>query len=211
MKVIDISLPVSSRTPHWPTDAGVRLTRTSTIGPKKHSNDTHLAMSLHAGTHYDAPLHFLSKGQSIDKIPLSVFAGSTYVAYLPRIRKITALDLEKSHMPKGTTRILLKTENSRRWGRENASKFRKDYVGLSADAAQWLVRRKVKLVGIDYLSVAAYDEIVPVHRILLGARVAILEGLDLRKAPQGRGELIAYPLYIPGTEAAPTRALLLTV
>lgn len=207
MKLIDISMPLSSETPHWPTDEAPSFTKTSEIEHGKQSNDTKLAMSLHTGTHYDAPLHFLSGGKTIDQLPLSIFAGPAFVVCLPGVKKVTAQDLQQAGIPEGTERILFKTDNSERWG--SASQFSKDYVGLSLDAAEWLAHREIVLVGIDYLSVAAYDEIAPVHRAFLAKNVAILEGLDLRKAEQGAYELIAYPLSMLGVEAAPTRALLM--
>ncbi|MDO8231955.1 MAG: cyclase family protein [bacterium] len=209
MKILDISLPLSPHTPHWPTDTSTRLWQTSCIADGAHSNDTHMETSLHAGTHYDAPLHFLPEGKSIDKIDLSVFMGPTYLAHMPKVKSISEHDLEKLRLPKGTSRILFKTANSKRWG-SNDAEFNKEYVGLTAGAAQWLVKNKIKLVGIDYLSVAAFDEIVPVHKTLLGKGIAILEGLDLRKAKEGKYELIAFPLLIPGSEASLVRAVLLT-
>lgn len=209
MKILDISLPLSPRTPHWPTDTPTRLWQTSCIADGAHSNDTHMETSLHAGTHYDAPLHFLAEGKSIDKIDLSAFMGPAYVAHLPRVKSISEHDLEKIRLPKGTTRILFKTVNSKRWGTA-ATEFNEEYVGVTAGAAQWLVKNKIKLVGIDYLSVAAFSEIVPVHRALLGKGIVILEGLDLRKAKEGKYELVALPLLIPGSEASLVRAVLLT-
>lgn len=208
MKIIDITLPLSTRSLHWPTDTPMRLWRTSQITKGAQSNDTRIEMSLHSGTHYDAPLHFLKNGKSLDKIPLNVFCGSVYVAHFPNIKKITAANLEKLRMPKGVSRILFRTSNSANWSVKNAP-FRENYVGLSSDAAEWLARKKFNLVGIDYLSVAQYDEIKPVHDMLLKSNIAILEGLDLRKAMKGIYQLIALPLLIPGTEAAPARAILL--
>lgn len=209
MKIIDISLPLSARTLHWPTDVSIRLWQTSCIEKGAQSNDTRVEMGLHSGTHYDAPLHFLAAGKPINKINLSAFIGPVYVAHLPKVKKISEHDLEQLHLPKGTQRILLKTANSRRWGAANA-KFNKEYVGLTSGAALWLVKNNIELVGIDYLSIASFDDIVPVHKILLRKGIVILEGLDLRKAPEGTYELVALPLLIPGSEAAPTRAVLLT-
>lgn len=209
MKIIDISLPLSEQTPHWPTDTPIRLWRTSSIADGAHSNDTHMETSLHAGTHYDAPLHFLDGGKSIEKLDLSVYIGPAYVVYVPKVKRITAQDLEKIRLPKGTTRILFKTKNSKHWSSVHPG-FTKEYVGLTADAAEWVVKNSIKLVGIDYLSVASFDEIVSVHQILLSKGIAILEGLNLRKVKEGKYELIALPLLIPGSEAALARAILLT-
>ena len=88
-------------------------------------------------------------------------------------------------LPTGTARLLLKTRNSELWN-DPGHDFRKDYVALTPDAAQWIVERGIRLVGIDYLSIERFGE--PEHRthkILLGAGVIAVEGLDLRQAAPG--------------------------
>jgi arylformamidase len=129
---------------------------------------------------------------------------------LPDIDLITADDLRKAEIPPRTRRILFKTRNSAYWHSKEKS-FQSDFVGLSADAAQVMVDRGVKLVGIDYLSIAPYKQSRPTHQILLNAGIIILEGLDLSAVSQGRYSLYCLPLKLVGSDGAPARAMLVGV
>ena len=209
MKIIDISVPVSHKLPLWPNSSGLCLTRVAKIGKKSVVNETHIEMNAHIGTHIDAPLHFIPKGLSIDKLPLDIFVGPAFVANLDKVKEITAKDLETLPLPKNVKRILFKTSNSRLWEKK-VKKFKPDYVGLTADAASWLVKRGIRLVGMDYLSIAKFSEAVAVHKILLGNNVYIVESLNLTGVKSGTYELVCVPIKITDSEAAPARAMLLT-
>ena len=209
MKIIDISASINHQIPVWPNSSGLCLTRVSKIGKKSVVNETHIEMNAHIGTHIDAPLHFISQGISVDKLPLDTFIGSAFVAYLPKVKEITVKDLEALSLPKGVKRILFKTSNSLLWEKK-VKKFKKNYVGLTAEAASWLVKRGIKLVGMDYLSIAKFSEAIAVHKILLGNNVYIIESLNLTGIKPGIYELICLPLKIADSEAAPARAVLLT-
>ena len=121
---------------------------------------------------------------------------------------VTVADL-RAHEFRGVTRVLFKTPNASRWDRPG---FQSDYHALTPEAAAWLVSSGVQLVGIDYLSVDAYEaEGFPVHRCLLQAGVVIVEGLDLRAVPPGEYELYALPLLLQDGDGAPARVLLRAV
>ena len=75
-------------------------------------------------------------------------------------------------------------------------------------AAEWLVRRGIKLVGVDYLSVAPWKESVPTHTILLKAGIVVVEGLNLTGVKAGTYEFICLPLKLVGSDGAPARAVL---
>ena len=79
---------------------------------------------------------------------------------------------------------------------------------MTPDGAQALVDHGVRLVGIDYLSIAPYDDPAPTHEVLLRAGVVIVETLDLRAAAPVSYQLICLPLLVPGADGAPARALL---
>jgi arylformamidase len=80
---------------------------------------------------------------------------------------------------------------------------------VTEDGAQWLVERGMKLVGVDYLSVAPFGESVPTHTILLQAGVVVVEGLNLAEVPRGFYELYCLPLKLGGSDGAPARAILI--
>jgi arylformamidase len=207
-KIIDISVPFKKGMPVWPKSVGIHLTNALSLSKGDSANVTRLDMDLHTGTHIESPLHFIPNGFSIDKIPLGDLIGPVVVVYSPKIKTITAANLEKLILPKKTTRLLFRTFNSNFWQKQG-KKFQKDFVGLSADAAFWIVKRGIQLVGIDYLSIARYDETVKVHQILLKNKVIILEGLNLSKVKPGKYQLICLPIKLINTEAASARAILL--
>jgi arylformamidase len=209
MRIIDISVLANDKITIWPGNTSPQIRRLSDMKKGDAYNETSLEMNVHTGTHIDAPLHFISKGVSIDKSPLDIFIGPAFVAYLPKVKEITVKDLGKLSLPKGIKRILFKTSNSLLWEKK-VKKFKKDYVGLTADAASWLVKRGIKLVGMDYLSIAKFGEAVAVHKILLGNNVYIIESLNLTGVKPSTYELICLPLKIADSEAAPVRAVLLT-
>jgi arylformamidase len=162
------------------------------------------------GTHVDAPDHFLNNGKTVEKLLLSVLSGRAYVLYLPEVDLITASILKKAEIPPRTRRILFKTRNSDYWTRQ-LREFQTDFVALSPDAAQYLVDRSVKLIGIDYLSIAPYHQGLLTHQILLKAGIVILEGLDLSAVSPGRYSLYCLPLKLAGSDGAPARAILIGV
>ncbi len=210
MRTYDITLTITPQTIVWPGDSPVRLKRTSSIASGDTSNVSEVTMSCHAGTHVDAPDHFLNNGITVDDLSLDLLVGRAYVLHLPDISMITASILMQADIPPRTRRLLFKTRNSNYWANGNKD-FQSDFVGLSIDAAELLVDRNVKLVGIDYLSIAPYKMGTAVHTILLNAGVVVVEGLDLSQVSQGRYTLHCLPLKLGGTDGAPTRAVLVGV
>ena len=203
---IDISVPVQSYLPHWPGSPPPRVVSLKRMADGCESNVTWLEGEAHMGTHVDAPRHFFDTGATVDEMPLELWMGPAWVADFSSQHHITASVLQSAEIPSGTERLLLKTHNSTFWMMHDG--FRKDYTGLTADAARWVVDRGIRLVGIDYLSIARFEEVVDVHRTLLGAGVAVVEGLNLLPVAAGAYHLVCLPLRLAGAEAAPARALL---
>jgi arylformamidase len=103
--------------------------------------------------------------------------------------------------------LLFKTRNSTLW--ENGeTNFQKDYVGIDRTGAEWLVRKGIQLVGIDYLSIAHFEDPAEPHRILLGSGMVILEGINLTEIQRGRYTLYCFPIKIMESDGAPARAIL---
>jgi len=212
MRTYDISLEISTKMPVWPGDTPVVLKRTSKMEKNDEANVTHLSMSAHTGTHVDAPYHFIGgDSPTVDQLPLNMLNGRAYVLHLPdEIDLITASVLAKAEIPPRTRRLLFRTRNSALWER-GVNEFQKDFVAVSTDGAQYLVDRNFKLVGVDYLSVAPFNDGIPPHRLLLQAGIIIVEGLNLFQVSQGRYTLHCLPLKIAGADGAPARALLVGV
>ncbi len=210
MRVYDISVGMTPEMPVWPGDPPVILERTAAIADGANANVSRLSCSVHTGTHVDAPLHFLEGERAVDALSLKVLIGRAYVVDLPEAKVLDAGTLEAAGIPPRTRRVLFKTRNSQNWAR-GERKFDEGFVGVDASGAQWLVRKGVQLVGVDYLSVAPYKQSRPTHEILLGAGVVVVEGLDLSKVSQGRYMLYCLPLRLEGSDGAPARAILVGV
>ena len=209
MKILDISVSLSAGLPVWPGDPPIAIERYRCISDGNASNDSRIACSVHAGTHVDAPAHFIEKGATIEQLPLDVLIGSATVVELLNDDIITPEILEALSLPEETKRLLFKTKNSALWA-DPAHQFNSDFVALSSDAAAWLVKKGVRLVGVDYLSVQLFKDTEPLtHQILLEAGVIIVEGLNLQRLRQGSYQLVCLPLKLAGSEGAPARAVLI--
>lgn len=210
MRLYDISIGVHPGMPVWPGDPPVELTRISAIANGDNANVSRLSCGVHVGTHLDSPLHFVDGGASVESLSLKVLIGRAYVVSLPKADVIDAACLEAADIPPRTKRVLFKTRNSALWAR-GETRFQTDFVAVDESGAQWLVRKGVQLVGVDYLSVAPYKRSKQVHETLLKAGAVVVEGLDLSKVAQGRYTLYCLPLKLVGSDGAPTRAVLVGV
>lgn len=99
------------------------------------------------------------------------------------------------------------TRNSELWARGETA-FHQDFVAITADGARWLAEHGVRLAGVDYLSVAPFDDTSPTHQILLAAGVVVVEGLDLHEVEPGAYDLYCLPLKLVGSDGAPARVIL---
>ncbi|KAK4377253.1 hypothetical protein RND71_003549 [Anisodus tanguticus] len=84
-------------------------------------------------------------------------------------------------------------------------------VGFMKDGAQWLVdNTDIKLVGIDYLSIAAYDDLIPVHLVFLKSReIIVVEALKLDDIEAGIYTVHCLTLRMLGAEGSPVRCILI--
>jgi arylformamidase len=209
MRIHDISLTISPDMPVWPGDPKVVLKRVSKISEGANANVSRLELSVHTGTHLDAPNHFLDQDRTtVEQLPLKILTGRAYVLHLPdEVDLITRITLENAGVPPRTRRLLIRTRNSNEWARQEKL-FNNRFVGIDASGAEYLAERGVRLVGIDYLSVAPFQNSRPTHEILLGSGIVVVEGLDLSQVSQGRYTLFCLPLKLLGAEGSPARAIL---
>lgn len=209
MQTYDVSLSISSKLPVWPGDPPILVERISKMEEGDDVNVTRLNFGAHVGTHVDAPFHFLGgETMTVDEIPVHLLTGRAYLLHLPdEVSLITKEILEAADIPPRTRRLLFRTRNSHHWmnGEEN---FQEEFVAIDAGGAQYLVDRGVRLVGVDYLSVAPYHEPRPTHKVLLQAGIVVIEGMDLSGVPQGRYTLYCLPIKLAGADGAPARAIL---
>ena len=151
---------------------------------------------------------FLPGGAGVDDLPLDILIGPAWVAHFIGQSPLTAGLFAAAAIPEGSVRLLIRTDNSDR----PVGAFETDFVSLTPDAADWLLARHIRLVGIDGPSIEAYAAPGdPVHRSLLGAGVIIVENLALGGIAPGAYELICLPLPIAGSDGAPARVVLSTI
>jgi arylformamidase len=203
---IDISFPVRSGMVHWPGDPDIRIEKLADMDQGSVCNVSYLHMSAHTGTHMDGPKHFIKGAEGLDTMPFEATIGRARVIELDVKVAITPESLQPHKLRRGE-RILFKTRNTRRSWKSDA--FDEDFIYISKEASQFIVDRGVRTVGVDYLSVGGFKKDgVETHQILLGARVWIIEGLNLSKVKPGHYDLVCLPIKILDSDGAPARAIL---
>ncbi|KAG2649046.1 cyclase-like protein 1 isoform X1 [Panicum virgatum] len=177
-------------------------------------NLSELRMECHTGTHVDAPGHInqghFAAGLDVDTLDLDLLNGPALLVDVPRNTNITAEAMEFLKIPKGVRRVLFRTLNTDRklmWKKEGDL----SYVGFTEDGAQWLVdNTDIKLVGVDYLSVASFDHLISAHVVFFKKPDIIpVEGLKLDDVPVGVYNLHCLPLRLVGAEGSPVRCILI--
>eukprot|EP00884_Botryococcus_braunii_P020358 jgi/Botrbrau1/7005/Bobra.0165s0034.2 len=170
-------------------------------------------LSVHSGTHVDAPSHFVEaafrSGKGVEALDLNVLNGPVIVTDVPHEDNITDAVMEALAIPAGTRRIIFKTLNTHR-GLMTQKAFDSGYTALTAEGARWLVNHhaSVSLVGIDALSIAVYEDLTTPHQILLSQGIIPVEGLVLEHVAPGLYNLNCLPLSIRGSDGAPCRCIL---
>ena len=123
MAIFDISIGIDESLPFWPGDPELRLHWAAIIEQGDSVNLTELSMSIHTGTHIDAPLHFLPKGKPIDSLSLNVFVGEAQVVAIPSDVNLITVDILQDVCEINAARILFKMKNSQLWGTLNFSRI----------------------------------------------------------------------------------------
>jgi len=209
MKIYDLTVPIHTTMAVWPGDPKVSNGLESSIKAGNDANITKIQMSAHTGTHIDAPFHFVDEGISIDLLDLNLLIGEAEVIEIDHdVKMITASTLADVGKVKWPSRILFKTNNSHKKLLEKPE-FSRDFVSLSVDASEFLIAKGVKLIGIDYLSIAPFVNGDQTHVVLLENEIIIIEGLNLTEVNPGVYQLIALPIKLQGADGAPARVVLL--
>ena len=199
-EVFDISIPISPGIAVWPGDTEYSLV--------VETNETGMslgaaAMSLHTGTHIDAPFHFAPGGSTAGELPLNPFLGPAVVIDVPGRNRIQVRDLER--IGPLAPRVLLRTSA---W--TDHTRFPESIPVIERYVPAFLSERGVRLLGVDVPSVDLLDsKDLPNHHALQSRGIHILESLDLRGVAPGFYDLVALPLPLLGADASPCRAVLI--
>jgi arylformamidase len=196
----DITVPVDEHLPTWPGDPGFSRRLDAAIADGASANVSELRCGVHTGTHVDAPNHFIDGSGGIETIDLDALYGPALVADVGDADAIDEKVLAGIELD-GVERILFRSRNGLLWGQDG---FAAEFVAIAPGGAQVLVDRGVRLAGVDYLSVGDAQT----HRILLGAGIVCVEGLDLRAVEPGRYDLACGPIKLVGSDGAPARVVL---
>jgi arylformamidase len=200
-RLIDVSLLVRPDMHFFDGDPRMTIDRVMSLADGGPANVSLLSCGVHTGTHVDAPLHFIDGAPGVHELDVEALCGPALVVDLRHVeQEIDAATLEPVDFG-GAQRILFATRNSYLWA---LPAFSADFVAIAPDAAQLLVERGVRLVGVDYLSVGSPET----HRILLGASIVCVEGLDLNGVPAGAYDMFCGPVKLENADGAPARVLL---
>ena len=205
MKIIDISWPIHESMTQYKNKEAINIQAAKTF-EQDNVRETSVCLSSHTGTHIEAPAHFLRHGITIDKIDLTHCFGRCQVVDMT-FAEDSITDEHLSLLPiEHNAIILLKTTNSEL---HNIAPFDPNFVYLAASGAEYLVEKKVKAVGIDYIGLERSQEDHATHQILMKHNIVIMEGLRLNMVYAGNYILACLPLALVGVEAAPARAILI--
>jgi arylformamidase len=206
VKIYDISHTIRPGMAVWPGDTPFSRTLTMKMEDGDLAESSAITLSLHAGTHLDAPGHYLSGARMVDQLDLSVLVGpAQLVTVKPRAASgITAADLETC-LATRPYRLLIRANPP-----TDLAEFPYGFAPLSAEAAEAVVAAGIQLLGIDSPSVDPFGSpALPVHRMLGTRGVIIVENLCFRDIPDGQYTFIALPLKIEAGDASPVRAVLI--
>jgi arylformamidase len=203
---IDVTVPVRNGMVHWPGDPEYKIRQVLDQRNGDICTLSHIDMSVHTGTHMDAPRHFLQGAATMEQMPIEATIGPARVIAISDTIAIRRPELEQHNLQAGE-RILIKTPNSAKsW---NSDAFDEEYVFIAADAAAYMAERRIRAIGVDYLSVGGFrQDMVETHQTILRAEIWIIEGLNLSAVEPGAYELVCLPLKLVGSDGSPARAVL---
>ena len=211
MKIFDLTQPVYSSCPGWPTYKETTVTHETVVGVEGYTSEI-IRMNTHTATHLDAPFHFFPDMKTIDQIPLVKFIGKAVIVNLTGVSGCYAIGVKdllpyEDLITEGKI-VLLCTGWYKKRG--FSKEYYNDWPYLSGEGAKWLLDKGVKGVGIDGISMGGWYEGTgrPCHEILLSNEVWLLEELTFpdEVLEYKEVELHAVPLKLLGCGGSPCRA-----
>lgn len=192
MKIIDLTHTFAGNMPVFPGDPESTLTQTAFINKDTYT-DHKLITQMHVGTHMDGPLHMIANGKRIDELLLDTFMGKGILINAVGKKEIDTEVLENIKIDEGSI-VLIRTDFSKKYFEES---YFRDSPILTSEFAKLLVSKKIKLIGLDFAGPDT-DSSWPVHKILLGAEIPIIENLTNLEELENKKEfeVIALPLNI---------------
>ncbi len=202
--IIDISRGLRPGAAVFPMDTPYTEEFVARIGIGVPVNVSKITMSVHCGTHADAPYHYDVQGAKIAALDLDIFVGPARVIDAQHPGPL-CLPEHIEHLLKGCPpRVLL-----RLFGGQDSNVWNENFRALAAETVELLAAHGVKLVGVDTASVdPSTSKTLPAHIAFNRHKMFILENLLLDHVEPGDYELIALPLKFENLDASPIRAVL---
>lgn len=166
---IDLSVELNEKTPVYPGDSETKIQPAGEL-EKSGYQDHYVSMGTHVGTHMDAPSHMIAGGKNLDAFPVDKFSGRG--VYVNVGSNFDIAEIQKADIREGDI-VLFHTGMSEKY--HDPIYFEK-YPAMSEEVAKWLVGKKTGMVGVDACSVDNVEGF-PIHKILLGSEVLIIENL----------------------------------
>ncbi|QOY34584.1 cyclase family protein [Anaerobacillus isosaccharinicus] len=200
MKMYDITVPIYEGMPVYKNkpEKQPKLEQVTNA----HVTESRLSIDVHTGTHIDAPLHMINEGETFETLDLEKLVGACKVLDLSEVDGGITQDHLQRFDIEANDFILFKTKNS------YDEEFNFEFVYLAECSAKLLAEKKIRGVGIDALGVERSQEGHPTHKTLFGSGIIVIEGLQLKEVKEGPYFMVAAPLKLIGTDAAPARVLL---
>ncbi|OQR56773.1 arylformamidase [Bacillus sp. CDB3] len=200
---IDISQPLNNDIATWPGDTPFSYEVSWSKENSGSVNVGKLTMSIHTGTHIDAPFHFDNDGKKVLDLDIDVYVGTARVIDVSGLESIGKKELESFNL-EGVERLLLRTSSHGK-----ANEFPDVIPHLRADIAAFLSEKGIRLIGVDVPSVDPLDDKeLAAHHQLFKHGIHILENVVLNHVVDGDYELIALPLALTDADGSPVRAVI---
>ena len=211
MENLDLTLTISESIPNFPGSPSPQFIPWSSINEEGFNLEL-LFLSTHTGTHIDAPYHFAKKGIKIHQIPINRLVRNAILIKIKKFKDqaITKKDLINFERKNGeilsSSSIIFFTD----WQKNLKKNFYfENNPGLSKSAANYLVSKKINLVGIDSPSIdLGMDSSFTSHKILAKNGILIVENLsNLEKIPKLEFNLVVLPIKLKNATGSPVRAI----
>ena len=158
----------------------------------------------HTGTHMDAPAHIIKGAKKLDELEISTFCGKAICLH---VKQQITQEFLKQHEEKfqNVEFVLFASGWDKYWGK---AQYFEDFPTLTLEAAEYLCSFNLKGIGLDMISIdKVEDEALPVHQLILGNNMVIIENLKgLSNLPK-YFDFYALPLHVKDADGAPVRAM----
>jgi arylformamidase len=199
--IIDLSAVVNADTPVYPGDPPVKVEAAGIYATDGYT-DHMLSLGTHTGTHIDAPAHMIENGKTLDKFPPEHFVGPGKLVEGFDLAKVKQAEVGEGDIVLFHTGLSAKFYDEEYWEIREA---------MSEEIAKYLVDAKVKMVGMDTGGADTKgSDGHPIHKILLGSDVLIIENLvNLEKLAGKKFKVYALPINL-NVDGAPARVIVET-